>query len=143
MLFKRDIHTTETARAGDWLISLESGIVTNTRENEVDLQLGNQFAIVFYLLLKNANRKVSNEELFHHIWDHATVNKSLVHTVVSDLRKALQEHYSHPPEIISVPNYGYRLLLKTTEQEKSIWKIGVQYVLIILILVLLLIFLLN
>jgi len=141
MLFKREANSVEIAMAGDWNINLQSGIVSNGEKQEI--QLGAQLANVFYILLKNANREVSSEELINSIWDQVTFGEESLNTIILDLRKTLQVHYAKPPEIISIPNRGYRLLLKNQQHKEALWKILIRYSFYFAIYITLLIFLLR
>ncbi|NAS30819.1 hypothetical protein GTQ40_07540 [Flavobacteriaceae bacterium R38] len=131
MRFVRDINANETVKAGGWEISLQSGLVSNGVEE--NLELGSQLAKIFYILLKNANKRVAKEELIHSIWEKDLVTEETLIRIIADLRKVLQQHFNHPLEIIAVPGIGYRLLLKNSQSKKVFWRIVFNYILCFLI----------
>ncbi len=140
MRFNRNSTIKTYAKAGDWILSPELRVLSNGIE--ADLILNPRLATLSYVLLKQANKIVSNEELIHCIWDNSDINANSLKETIYNLQNELNAHFKNPPKIIQVRNNGYRMLVKTTFEKNFAWKYILRYSLYFLLIFTLIILLL-
>ena len=72
---------------------------------------------LLYLLVANAGRILTRDEILDYLWGHDyAADSNVVDRHVRQLRAKLHDDWRHPRYIATVPGKGYRFVLPTTDQ---------------------------
>lgn len=71
------------------------------------------------VLVENAGRALSKDELLNKLWPDSFVEESSLTQNISILRKALGEETSHPQYIETIPKRGYRFIASVEERRET------------------------
>jgi DNA-binding response OmpR family regulator len=87
------------------------------RVDDRDLHLTPLELSLLYLLVTNAGRVLTRDEILDHLWGHDFAAESnVVDRQVRSLRLKLQDDWRRPRYIATVPGKGYRFVLTVTDQ---------------------------
>jgi two-component system KDP operon response regulator KdpE len=82
-----------------------------------DLHLTPLELSLLYLLVTNAGRVLTRDEILDHLWgDDFAAESNVVDRQVRSLRLKLQDDWRRPRYIATVPGKGYRFVLTATDQ---------------------------
>ena len=75
---------------------------------------------LLYLLMANAGRVLTRDEMLDHVWGTNDVTDSnVVDRHIRSLRTKLQDDWRRPRYIATVPGKGYRFVLTTTDHASA------------------------
>lgn len=107
------VSVTSRLRVGRIEVDLDSGRV---QVGEHRAQLTRLEQRLLYLLLANAGHAVSRERIVDYVWGTEHVaNSNVVDRHMRNLRSKLDDRWSEPRIIATVPGYGYRALTESPE----------------------------
>ncbi|WP_171044346.1 winged helix-turn-helix domain-containing protein [Pseudoalteromonas citrea] len=78
-------------------------------------QLDNKSMQLLLLLIQNAGKTVTKEQILAHLWKGKCVTNDILSVTVSKIRKALDDNARHPIFIKTQPNEGYILIAPVKE----------------------------
>src|SRR5262245_13694297 len=82
---------------------------------------GGHRLIVLAVLLVNANRRVSSEDLLRAAWGHTDVESTQLHKCISDLR-ALLGRVGRREDLKTISRYGYELQVDEADLDKLVFE---------------------
>jgi len=112
---------------GRGTLSPETGVLSNEEGDEIYLEM--RLAKLLLLLRQNSDDLVTRGQLIDQIWWDTIVNDESLTKAVSDLRKVLKLHFANPPEIITIPKRGYKMVSSGPVEKMLIWRTGLKYAL--------------
>ena len=96
---------------GDYVLDVQSHTL---RRGEGEIHLGERAFGVLRLLVENAGRVVTRQELIDAVWRDVIVSDDSLARAVSDLRTALRDDASHARYIRTVHRQGYLFIAPVT-----------------------------
>jgi len=97
---------------GTWMICPQ----TNTISNKADIHsIDNKSMQVLLLLIQQAGKKVTKDQIFEHIWKDRFVTDDILSVTVSKIRKVLGDKARSPTFIKTLPGEGYLLIAKVNK----------------------------
>jgi len=104
-------------RFGDYRLDVQHHTL---HRGDREIRLGERGFAVLRLLVENAGRVVTRQELFDAVWGDVVVSDNSLGRAVSDLRTALQDDASHARFIRTIHRQGFLFVAPVTPLEDTI-----------------------
>ena len=99
-------------RVGKWQVEPEAGQMT---DGDTAIQVPPRLIVLLELLVADAGKTVSREDLIEALWPRGFVNEEALSRAVNELRSLLGDNARNPEFIKTIPKRGYRLIAATGE----------------------------
>ena len=104
----------KTYRFGSFEIDLQN---RQLKKDGTAVALNSKYFDVLTLLVENAHRLVSKQEIFEQIWQDTIVTDSALSQCIKDIRKALQDDAHNPRFIKTIAKHGYMFIADVQKEE--------------------------
>ncbi|WP_154224187.1 winged helix-turn-helix domain-containing protein [Marinicella rhabdoformis] len=100
-------------------INTQTGEVRHATGNDASVRLSPVNCRVLLVLIQNAGKAVSRQQLFDAVWPNQVVSDDALTRCISDLRAQLKPLTEVTPLIGTIPKVGYRWLSDVTENQTN------------------------